>query len=113
MVGLAKGFKDGTEHTLDIAHHVFVGKVQGRDAMRKVQIVVAPYIFAPVMRVAINFDGEFCAGAIEVYDPSADHVLAAKLEAYGLSFSQGLPEPLFRLRGIVAHCRGALTQCLF
>ena len=50
---------------------------------------------------AVEFDGEFVGGAIEVEDEGADGVLLAEAEVGELFVAEGLPEGAFG-RGLVA-----------
>ena len=105
--GSGKGFAQGTQHGIEIGHHVVVPEADDAIAL-SFDERGAPIVAACVtMRRAVEFDDQFAGAADEVRDVGADDDLAGELdpgEAFG---AQGGPEFAFGLGHLAAHLAGA------
>lgn len=113
MVRRAQGFNQLHQDAIQISHHILIANPYDTQTARSNKSGVSCLIQNGVMCFSVDLNGEIGRGTIEVHNSVADHVLTAKFPLLQLFGFERLPKSPLRLRWIVAHGPGALTQGLW
>src|SRR5215211_2797074 len=88
---------------------------QHNDSMASQEFRSRPIAKLPctmVMSTAIQFDGQLCAGRIEIQDVVSEGMLPAKFMACKIPVPQVSPKNAFRLRGLLSQQSSAIHKIL-